>query len=353
MYEPKFHISNEILKNIGAIEASKEVIESAPLVPTFEKQFQTDAVVRTVHHGTHIEGNDLSLIQTKRILEGKDVVARPRDIQEVINYRNVIELLDEFAAKRGGYTKDMILDLHKEVVNKIVQEEKIGVFRKSQVVIKEEGTGEIVFKPPPFIQVPYMVGDFLTWLNDFSSKEIHPVIRAAIAHYVLVAVHPFVEGNGRTVRAFTILILIRESYDIKRFFAIEEHFDEDLERYYKAFAQVDKQSGDIAERDLTQWIEYFTETLAVELNKIKEKVRRLSLDTRMKVKMGDQVALSERQMRLVEYISDTGMGGMRDLTRVLTMVSEDTILRDLRDLMEKGIIKKEGSTKASVYKMAN
>jgi len=258
MYEPKFHISNEILKNIGVIEACKEVIESAPLVPTFEKQFQTDAFARTVHHGTHIEGNDLSLIQTKRILDGKDVVARPRDIQEVINYRNVIALLDEFAAKRGGYTKDMLLDLHNEVVNKIVQEEKVGVFRKSQVVIKEEGTGEIVFKPPPYIQVPYMVDDFLTWLNSPVSKEIHPVIRAAIAHYVLVAVHPFVEGNGRTIRAFTILVLIREDYDIKRFFALEEHFDEDLERYYKAFAEVDKQSGDIAERDLTRWIEYFT-----------------------------------------------------------------------------------------------
>src|SRR3970040_990447 len=102
MYAPKFVVSNKILKNVGAIEAAKEIIENAPLVPIFEKNFQSDAIVRTVYHGTHIEGNDLTLIQTKKILEGLNVYGRPRDIQEVINYRNVMELVDQFAVKRGG-----------------------------------------------------------------------------------------------------------------------------------------------------------------------------------------------------------------------------------------------------------
>ena len=73
MYSPKFLISHKILRNIGQIEAAKEVIENAPLVPSFEKQFQSDAIVRTVYHGTHIEGNDLTLIQTKKVLEGEEV----------------------------------------------------------------------------------------------------------------------------------------------------------------------------------------------------------------------------------------------------------------------------------------
>jgi predicted HTH transcriptional regulator len=85
---------------------------------------------------------------------------------------------------------------------------------------------------------------------------------------------------------------------------------------------------------------------------VKEKVRKLSVDSRLKVKFGEQVALSERQMRLIEYISDQGSGGMNELKRVLPMVSEDTVLREIRDLMEKGIIKKSGSTKASKYIIA-
>jgi Fic family protein len=349
MYSPKYLISNKILKNIGSIEASREVIENAPLVPSFAKQFQSDAVVRTIHHGTHIEGNDLTLYQTKKILEGAEVYARARDIQEVINYRNVVQLLDELAAKRGGYEPGMLKDIHKITVDRIVVPEKAGSFRTTEVVIKEEGTGKIIFQPPPSHEIPYLLDDFFEWLNDPAAREIHPIIRSGIAHYILVAIHPFVEGNGRTVRAFATLILMRENYNIKKFFSLEEHFDEDPATYYEALSSVDRQSPNIGARDVTPWLEYFTEVVAAELEKIKDKVRKLSVDSRLKVKFGEQVALTERQMRLIEYISDQGSGGMAELKRVLPMVSEDTILRDLRDLLGKGIVKKQGSTKASKY----
>jgi Fic family protein len=353
MYSPKYLISNKILKNIGMIEASKEVIENAPLVPSFEKQFQSDAIVRTVYHGTHIEGNDLTLIQTKKVLEGEEVYARARDIQEVINYRNVVTLIEDLSVKRGGYEPGMLQEIHKLTVYKLIPEEKIGVFRTTQVVIKEEGTGNIIFQPPPFVEVPYLVNDFFAWLNSSEAVEIHPIIRSGITHYILVAIHPFVEGNGRTARAFTSLILQRENYDIKKFFSLEERFDSDPGSYYEAFSLVDKQTKNIGARDLTVWLEYFTEVVATELAKIKERVRKLSIDTRLRVKIGQQVALSERQMRLVEYLSDQGGSSMQELKKVLSMVSEDTILRDLKDLVEKSIIRKEGSTKASRYVIAS
>ena len=353
MYSPKYSITNKILKNIGVIEASKEVIENAPLVPSFEKQFQTDALARTIHHGTHIEGNELNLVQTKKILEGQEVYGRDRDIQEIINYRNVMTLLDELVYKKGDLSSEMLLDIHKATVEKIVDPTKIGVLRTTQVVIKEEGTDKIVLKPPPFVEVPYLLEDFFTWLNSTSALEIHPILRAGIVHYVLVAIHPFVEGNGRTVRAFTQLLLLKEGYDIKKFFSIEENFDSDLASYYDALFQVDKESSNIGSRDLTPWIEYFTGVVAVELSKIKEKVRKLSLDTRMKVKFGEQIALSERQMRLMEYVSDQGGAPMSALKKLIPMVSEDTVLRDLQGLANKGIIKKEGSTKSARYVLAN
>jgi len=169
----------------------------------------------------------------------------------------------------------------------------------------------------------------------------------------LVAIHPFVEGNGRTVRSFSTLILMREGYNVKKFFSLEEHFDTDPADYYEAISSVDRQSPNIGSRDITPWLEYFTHVVAVELEKIKDKVRKLSVDTRLKVKFGEQIALSERQMRLIEYISDQGSGGMGELKKVLPMVSEDTILRELRDLLTKGILKKTGTTKASKYVVAN
>lgn len=348
MYSPKFIISNKILNNISQAEASREVIENAPLVPSFEKQFQTDAMVRTVYHGTHIEGNDLTMIQTKKVLEGEEVYGRPRDIQEVINYRNVVNLLDKLK-NRDRYEVAELNLIHQSAVEKIIDPLKVGHLRSTQVVIKEESTGKIIFSPPSFVEVPYLLEDFFEWLNGKESKEVHPIIRAGIAHYVLVSIHPFVEGNGRAVRAFTTLVLLKEGYDIKRFFALEEHFDNDLAAYYEAFGMVDRQNSNIGMRDMTPWLEYFTLVVASELAKIKERVRKLSVDTRLKVKIGNQVALSERQMKLMEYMSDQGSAGMKELKAVLKMVSEDTVLRDLTDLIKKGIIKKEGATKSARY----
>jgi Fic family protein len=352
MYAPRYSITNKILKAIGEIEGAREVIENAPLVPSFEKDFQSDAVIRTVYHGTHIEGNDLTLSQTKRILEGEEVTAKPRDIQEVINYRNVVRVLDEFLTKKMAFGSELLRRIHATTVYRIVSDDKAGVFRNTQVVIKEEGTGKIIFAPPSFNEVPYLLDDFFAWLNSALAKEIHPILLAGIVHYVLVAIHPFVEGNGRTARAFATYILLKENYDIKRFFAIEEHFDHDLAAYYAAFAKVDQESPNIAARDLTAWLEYFTGVVAVELTKIKEKVRRISVDTRLKVKYGRQIALSERQMRLIEFLTDQKSAVMKDVRGVLPMVSEDTVLRDINDLVKKGIIKKEGSTKASRYVVA-
>ncbi|MEK7112133.1 MAG: Fic family protein [Patescibacteria group bacterium] len=352
MYAPKFTVSNKVLRNIGATEVAKEVIESAPLIPTFEKQFRSDAIVRTIYHGTHIEGNDLTLIQTKKVLEGLTVYGRQRDIQEVINYRNVVQLLDELSYTRGGYTPEMLKEIHKATVYKLIPDDKVGVFRTTQVVVKEEGTGEIIFAPPPFVEVLYLIEDFFAWLNSSESSDMHPVIKAGIAHYILVAIHPFVEGNGRSVRAFATLVLLREGYDIKKFFSLEEHFDADPASYYEAFSKVDKQSRNIGVRDITPWLEYFTEVVATELTKIKEKVKKLSIDTKLKVKYGEQIALTERQVLLFEYMSDQGSALMQELKKVLPMVSEDTVLRDLKDMLDKGIIKKQGSTKASRYIIA-
>ena len=84
------------MKNIGAIEACREVIDHAPLLPYYEKQFRENALVRSVHFGTHIEGNELTLNQAEKVIEGGDIIARDRDIQEVLNYRKVMEFIGEF-----------------------------------------------------------------------------------------------------------------------------------------------------------------------------------------------------------------------------------------------------------------
>lgn len=363
MYVPKYSITTAILKDIGQVEASREVIENAPLVPTWEAKFQDDAKLRAAHYGTMLEGNDLTFNEAKIIVEGDiesikgasdaGVVARDRDIQEVINYRRVLDYIESLSAngkpESFTYTPDLLFNLHKLVVDKLIDPGSSGAFRLSQVVLRNSITGEIGFRPPQALEVPFLIEDFFSWLSgDFGRKE-HPVIRAAITHYVLAAVHPFVEGNGRTARAFATLVLFMEGYDIKRFFALEEYFDKNAEDYFGSLMQVSNQSPQLEDRDLTPWIETFTKALAIELVRIKEKVRQLSVDIKIKERQGKQVALNERQMKLMEYLNSNGEATMAQAKTLFPMVSEDTVLRELKYLIEKGVVSKKGSTKAARY----
>jgi len=355
MYEPKFIISNEILKNIGTIEACREVIENAPLIPYWEKRFQEEATLRTVHYGTHVEGNELSLDETAKILEGKHILARQRDVQEVINYRAVFAYFDKLGEKAKlkekpiPVTEEQLKKINGLTCYRLIAPTEYGHYRKVGVVLRNSETGEIAFRPPPPVEVPYLLEDFFAWLSEEETKVIHPILRAGIAHYALVAIHPFIEGNGRTARAFATLVLFAGGYDIRKFFSLEESFDREAPAYFGALMSVSSQDPDLSRRDLTGWLGYFTKVLAVELLKIKEKVKKLSVDIKLKKKIGKQIALSERQMKMIEYLEENGQITTAEARKLLPMVSEDTVLRDLKDLVKKGIVRKEGKTKAARY----
>jgi Fic family protein len=346
MFAPNFLISNKILTNIAKIEAAEEVIKHSPILPLWEKRFKEDAIVRSVYHGTHIEGNRLLKDEAKDVLLGKEVIGRPRDIQEIINYRKVIEFIDLEANKKiDRITEQLIKKLHRLIVDKILPPEEAGEYRLKQVIIRNSQTGEITFRPPPAIEVPFLMREFIYWLNRIEKDQLHPVLKAGIAHHELVRIHPFIDGNGRVARSLATLILFLGGYDIRRFFSLEEYYDKDAVTYY---ANLQKASAG----DLTAWLEYFTYGAAVEFEKIKEKIFRLSKDVKLKEKFGgQQIFLTERQVKLVEYIQEVGYLQNQAFKSLFADISEDTILRDLQDLIRKGLIKKIGSTKSARYIM--
>ncbi len=341
MYSPKFTITNKILKNIGSIEASKEVIDKAPLLPYYERQFQIDAIVRTVHFGTHIEGNELTINQAEKVLQGKEIAARERDVQEVLNYRRV---MDHISDNESKVTEDSIKEIHKMTVQKILPSDESGVYRKTQVVVKNSITGQVSFRPPMAVSVPFQIRDLVGFIN--SKEDVHPVLKAGAVHYELVRIHPFVDGNGRVGRALSTLVLFQEGYDIRKFFSLEEYFDTNAERYYEALQSVG------SDGDLTHFLEYFSLGLAIELSKIKDRIEKISIDANLKEKLGGKpVLLSDRQLKIIEYIQKVGYLQNRAFEQVFPMVSEDTILNELKGLSKIGIVKKQGVTKSARYVM--
>jgi predicted HTH transcriptional regulator len=128
---------------------------------------------------------------------------------------------------------------------------------------------------------------------------------------------------------------------------LEEYFDTDVESYYSALQSVQQNE----DADMTYWLEYFCYGLAVEVEKVKEKVLKLSKDLKMKRDLGRQVALSERQIVILELLQEQGKITSGDAQEMLPNVSVDTILRDLKDLIEKGVVKKHGITKGVTYSL--
>lgn len=350
MYNPKFTITNKILKNIGIIEASKEVIDHAPLLPYYERQFREDALARTVHYGTHIEGNELNLTQAEKVMAGQNVVGRERDIQEIINYRKAMGFISELRINDEGLmiNEETIKKLHKITVNKTLPIEKCGEYRKTKVVIKNNQTGEVSFRPPEAFSLSGQIKDLSAFINRSQNQDIHPVLQSGIVHYELVRIHPFVDGNGRVARALSTLILFMQGYDIRKFFSLEEYFDKNASDYYTALQSVEKEKG-----NLTFWLEYFTQGLAIELSKIKEKVEKISVDGKLREKLGGKpLMLSDRQLKIIEYIQQTGFLQNQAFGQLFPMVSEDTILNELKGLLRNKIIKKQGVTKGAKYIMA-
>lgn len=338
-----------MLKHIGVIEAAKQIIDHAPLLPYYEKKFRDDALVRAVHFGTHIEGNELNITQAEKVMQGEDVVARQRDVQEVINYRKAMEYIGELQGNGELQIDEALINkLHKLTVDRLLDPEKTGSFRKTGVVIRNSFSGEVSFRPPEAVAVPLQINDLLAFINSASDEDVHPVLKSGIVHYEFVRIHPFVDGNGRVGRCLSTLILYEEGYDIRKFFSLEEYFDRNSAAYYQALQSVGKRDG-----DLTEWLEYFVEGLAIELAKIREKVERISIDGKLKQKLGGApLLLSERQLKIIEYIQSAGYLQNNAFKQIFPFVSEDTVLNELKSLITHGLVKKVGKTKAAKYVMA-
>jgi len=176
MYIPSYTITNTILKNIGNVEAAKEIIENAPLVPYWEKKFQDEAILRTTHYGTHIEGNELSLSQVQKVLDGERIVARERDVQEVINYRKVLDIIGNYRSL--PIDEDTIRQIHKVVVDKLLDVANTGDYRTREVVIRNSITGDISFRPPKSLEVPWQIKELVSFINE--ENELHHVLKAGI-----------------------------------------------------------------------------------------------------------------------------------------------------------------------------
>lgn len=341
-FEPRFKITNTTLNNLTQISASKSFIEKAPIIPVWEAKLRKQAIIRSAHFSTAIEGNKLTLEEVESILEGKDVeYVRPRDRQEVLNYKKIIE----FISTNPEVTVQTINRINKISLEKI-DEKNGGELRKIQnYVVKqnEDGTKQIIYTPPKPDEVPGLMKELVEWVHEEIGKKTSPVLVAGVAHHQLVTIHPYVDGNGRTARALATLILYSNGYDIKKLFSLEEYYDEDLARYYDSI----QKARDM--KNLTGWLEYFTEGIAIELSRIEKEILELTKKLKVAVEPDKlRIELNRRQLKALDRIQKEGKITNREYRKKFG-VSNYTAYKDLKELLKKRLVKKVGKGRTTYY----
>lgn len=188
-------------------EKKHDIDKARPLSPETLESLRKDFTVRYAHETTAIEGNTLTIYETKVVLEdgitigGKSI----REHLEVLNIRDALNWLEDTVKNKTPVTEDTIREIHRIVMKGILYDDA-GFYRRHPVYIS--GAWHV---PPNWIKVPELMQDFSVWLERGPGPE-HPVVYAAKAHIELVRIHPFIDGNGRTARLLTSLLLMRSGY---------------------------------------------------------------------------------------------------------------------------------------------
>ena len=335
-FAPRFTITHATTAALTRIERARGFLDAAKLSEDWVSRMQKRALVLEAHHTTHIEGTQLTLDQSERILAGQKVHgAKPDDARELLNYKKAFDLVSDYLNSGEPVTEALIRQIHKSLVQGVRgNKASPGEYRKIQNYIVNSLTGEKIYTPPPPLEVPQMMTDFVDWLQ--RETEVNSVLVAGIAQFQFVHIHPFVDGNGRTARLLSTLCLYRTGYDFKRLFTISEYYDRDRTAYYKALQSV-REHG----MDMTGWLEYFTEGLSAQMREVQvtaERVIRRDVILAKAQKKG----LKERPVALLGFLLDVGKATVAECEEGLK-VNRRTLQRDLKLLVENGLISEVGT----------
>ena len=177
-----------------------------PLPPSVVKNLQEDLILRWTYHSNAIEGNTLTLLETKVVLEGITVGGKAlREHFEAINHRNAIYYVEDIIKKVEPFFFFLIRNIH-QLILKNIDDHNAGRYRQQNVLISGATN-----TPPDYTLLNDKMAHFVDWYNSESS-QLHPIERAAKVHSDFVGIHPFIDGNGRTSRLLMNLELMKAGY---------------------------------------------------------------------------------------------------------------------------------------------
>lgn len=339
MFSPQYTITHQLLANIKHINSLISALNHRHFPGLVLVELEKTAREVSSFASTSIEGNPLPLTEVKKIL--KTTPAHIRDSEkEVLNYNQTLQTLDQLiTTDKAELSSQLILDIHRQTMQGLLPQQEIGSFRLKPVVVHNPQTGQIVYLPPDAQDIKPAISDLISFINQ-ENNRIDTLILAGIFHKQLVLIHPFMDGNGRTTRLATKVLLAAMGLNTFNLFSFENYYNQNVTRYFQTVGETGNYY-DIKDRiNFTAWLEYFTEGVIDELLRVQKTLPPIIIDPHT------ELQIYHRQ--ILELIKNKGFIKDRDYKK-LTYRARSTRALDFKKLVNLGIITKKGKGKATFY----
>lgn len=307
MFNPKYTVSNKLLANIKRISLIISELNNQNFSPIILLDFERRARTISSYSSTSIEGNPLPLTDVKRILKNKPDNTRDSE-KEVLNYNKALIELDALI-KNGHKDFDvkLIEQIQQIITEGLIEAHCCGNIRREPVFVNNPKTGQTAYLPPDHQEVDILLNELFVYLDE-NKNIIDPLILAGIFHKQFVVIHPFVDGNGRTTRLVTKILLARMGLDTFHLFSFENYYNKNVSRYFQEVGVLGNYYDIKDKIDYTSWLEYSTDGIIDELLRVIKELE--------KEENSPEKELKNHHKKIISYIKKHGFITDRDYSKL-------------------------------------
>lgn len=339
MFAPRYTITDRLLAFIKRINSIVGALNNNRFPKIVLLELERVARAVSSYASTSIEGNPLPLTEVKKILKSRPATIRGSE-REVLNYNQALQDLDTtLKGNNVTLSLDLIVRIQQQVTRGLLPPMDCGTLRTRPVVVNNPATGSIVYLPPDVEDVKPMMESLIEYVHK-NTAVVDPLILAGIFHKQMVIIHPFMDGNGRTTRLATKVLLAQMGLNTFNLFSFENYYNQNVTRYFQTVGEYGNYYDLARVIDFTKWLEYFTEGIIDELLRVQKLLPRVSLSP--------HTDLQPHHLKMLAYIRKHGFITDRRYTTLVDRAKATRAL-DFRKLLMMGLIDRKEKGRATYY----
>jgi len=341
-FNPKYTITEQLLANIKRITALVGELNNRRFPNVILLELERTAREVSSYASTSIEGNPLPLTEVKKILKSKPANIRDSE-KEVLNYNYALQALNtKIQEGNVKLSLSFMLTIQKQVINGLLPTFEIGL-RKKPILVNDPRTGQVVYLPPDVQDVEPMLEDLLSFTNK-NRNTIDSLILAGIFHKQMVIIHPFMDGNGRTTRLTTKVLLAAMGLNTFNLFSFENYYNQNVTKYFQTVGEFGNYYELVEKIDFTNWLEYFTGGIIDELLRVQKLFPKLPVN--------QETNLEDYHLKILHYIREKCSITQFEYEKLVDRAKSTRAL-DLQKLVELGLIERKEKGRATYYILKN